>query len=402
MSIFLYKARDKRDQLVEGVIDAVSENAVAVLLAEKGLSPIEIKKQLAEDFERQILGFLNRVRVKDKVVFFRQLSVMVDASLPIVKSLRILVKQNQNKYFKSVISSVADDVDGGAKLSQAMAKFPRVFADFYTNIIASGETSGRLSEVMEYLADQQEKDYDMQSKIKGAMIYPAFIFSGLVVVGLVVMIFVIPQMTTMLKESGVELPLATRVLIGSSDFLSNYFIYILIAIIGVVASLFYYKKTTGGRRIFDLIKIKVPVFGTIVTNVYIVRITRSLNTLLRGGVPASKALKTVRRIVGNAIYEEMLDQTIKEVDEGSSISDSLIASRHMPILVSQMISVGEESGKLEEVLGKLTGFYTREVDNAIANLSILIEPIIMIFLGIMVGSFVAAVIMPMWQLSAAF
>jgi type IV pilus assembly protein PilC len=242
----------------------------------------------------------------------------------------------------------------------------------------------------------------MQSKIKGAMIYPAFIFSGLVVVGLVVMIFVIPQMTTMLKESGVELPLATRVLIGSSDFLSNYFIYILIAIIGVVASLFYYKKTTGGRRIFDLIKIKVPVFGTIVTNVYIVRITRSLNTLLRGGVPASKALKTVRRIVGNAIYEEMLDQTIKEVDEGSSISDSLIASRHMPILVSQMISVGEESGKLEEVLGKLTGFYTREVDNAIANLSILIEPIIMIFLGIMVGSFVAAVIMPMWQLSAAF
>ena len=402
MSIFLYKARDKRDQLVEGVIDAVSENAVAVLLAEKGLSPIEIKKQLAEDFERQILGFLNRVRVKDKVVFFSQLSVMVDASLPIVKSLRILVKQNQNKYFKSVISSVADDVDGGAKLSQAMAKFPRVFADFYTNIIASGETSGRLSEVMEYLADQQEKDYDMQSKIKGAMIYPAFIFSGLVVVGLVVMIFVIPQMTTMLKESGVELPLATRVLIGSSDFLSNYFIYILIAIIGVVASLFYYKKTTGGRRIFDLIKIKVPVFGTIVTNVYIVRITRSLNTLLRGGVPASKALKTVRRIVGNAIYEEMLDQTIKEVDEGSSISDSLIASRHMPILVSQMISVGEESGKLEEVLGKLTGFYTREVDNAIANLSILIEPIIMIFLGIMVGSFVAAVIMPMWQLSAAF
>lgn len=403
MSIFSYKAQNQRGQLVEGSVDAISEDIVVGLLTDKGLAVIEIKKQDVEDLEGQILSFLNRVKMKEKVVFFRQLAVMMDANLPILKSLRILVKQSKNKYFKTVVSSVADEVDGGAKLSQAMARFPRVFTDFYTNIIASGETSGRLGEVLDYLADQQEKDYDLQSKVKGAMIYPAFILSGLVLVGIIVMIFVVPQMTQMLTESGVELPLATRILLGSSGFMASYW-WLLALAVGAIVGLFLFitKRTVSGRRLFDLLKIRVPSFGKIITNIYVVRITRSLNTLLRGGVPAAKALRVVRKIVGNAIFEEMLDDTIKDVDEGSSISDSLVANKYLPVLVSQMISVGEETGKLEEVLERLTEFYTREIDNSVANLSTLIEPIIMMFLGLMVGGFVAAIIMPMWQLSSAF
>lgn len=403
MSLFSYKAKNEKNQLVEGVIDAISEDAVVTLLLEKRLSVIEIKKQSSKDFENQILNFLNRVKTKEKVIFFRQLSVMIDANLPIVKALRILVKQASNKYFKSIISGIADEVDGGAKLSQAMAIYPRVFSDFYTNIVASGETSGRLSEVMSYLADQQEKDYDLQSKVKGAMVYPAFILSGLFIVGIVVMIFVIPQMTQMLRDSGVKLPLVTRILLGLSDFFRYYWWLVIISVAAVIGGfLFTINKTIKGRRIFDLFKIRVPAFGRIATDVYVVRITRSLNTLLKGGVPASRALRVVRRVVGNTVYEEMLDQTIKDVDEGSSLADSIVANKYVPVLVSQMISVGEETGKLENVLERLTEFYDREIDNSVANLSTLIEPVIMIILGIVVGAFVAAVIMPMWQLSAAF
>lgn len=403
MSLYSYKAKNDKNQLIEGVVDAVSEDVVVTLLLDKGLSVIEIKTQNSKDFENQILGFLNRVKTKEKVIFFRQLSVMIDANLPIVKSLRILVKQASNKYFKSVISGIADEVDGGAKLSQAMSIYPNVFSDFYTNIVASGETSGRLGEVMSYLADQQEKDYDLQSKVKGAMVYPVFILSGLLVVGLVVMIFVVPQMTQMLRDSGVKLPFVTRLLLGLSDFF-RYYWWLVIMVVGAVVGgfLFVINKTVQGRRAFDLFKIRIPAFGKIATDVYVVRITRSLNTLLKGGVPASKALRVVRKVVGNTIYEEMLDQTIKDVDEGSSLADSILANKYVPVLVSQMISVGEETGKLEDVLERLTEFYGREIDNSVANLSTLIEPVIMIFLGIVVGGFVAAVIMPMWQLSAAF
>ncbi len=403
MSLFSYKAKNEKNQLIEGVIDAISEDVVVTLLLEKGLSIIEIKKQSSKDFENQILSFLNRVKIREKVIFFRQLSVMIDANLPIVKALRILVKQANNKYFKSIISGIADEVDGGAKLSQAMAVYPNAFSDFYTNIVASGETSGRLSEVMNYLADQQEKDYDLQSKVRGAMIYPAFILSGLFVVGLIMMIFVVPQITQMLKDSGVPLPLMTRILLWASDFFRYYWWLVIISIAIVISGFWFIThKTIKGRKIFDLFKIKVPVFGKIAINVYVVRITRSLYTLLKGGVSASRALKVVRRVVGNTVYEEMLDQTIKDVDEGSSLASSIIANKYVPILVSQMISVGEETGKLEDVLERLTEFYSREIDNSVTNLSTLIEPVIMIILGIIVGAFVAAVIMPMWQLSAAF
>lgn len=403
MSLFSYKAKNDKNQLIEGIVEAISDDFVFTLLSEKGLTVIEIEQQDAKTLESRIFGFINKVKIKEKVIFFRQLSVMIDANLPIVKALRILVKQTNNKYFKSVISGIADEVDGGSKLSQAMALYPHVFTDFYTNIIASGETSGRLGEVMDYLADQQEKDYDLQSKVKGAMIYPAFILSALFVVGTVMMIFVVPQMTQMLKDSGVKLPLITRILLWVSDFFRYYWWLVVVMVAGFISTfLFIINKTKSGRWFFDLFKIKIPVFGKIATNLYIVRITRSLNTLLKGGVPASKALRVVRRVVGNTVYQAMLDQTIKDVDEGSSLADSLVADKNMPVLVSQMISVGEETGKLEEILERLTDFYSREIDNAVSNLSTIIEPLIMIVLGIAVGGFVAAVIMPMWQLSAAF
>ena len=275
MSLFFYKAKNTKGQLIEGLVEAASEDIVVNLLVEKNMSIIEIRRQSAKDFSGHLLSFLNRVKIREKVIFFRQLAVMIDANLPIVKALRILIKQTRNKYFKTVISNITDEVAGGAKLSQSMALFPNVFSDFYSNIVTSGETSGRLGEIMNYLADQQEKDYDLRSKIRGAMIYPAFILFGLLAVGLIMMIFVIPQMTQLLQESGTTLPLMTRWLIGFSNFFINYG-YLTAILIAVAVSGFFLviNKTVAGRRLFDLFKIKTPIIGKILTDIYIVRITR--------------------------------------------------------------------------------------------------------------------------------
>lgn len=402
MSLFSYKARSKRGQLVEGMVEAISEEIVANLLSEKNLTVISIKVKSPASLKLYSLNIISRVKIKDLVIFFRQLAVMVDAQLPIVKALRILVRQTQNRNFKVVISSIANEVDGGARLSAAMQNFPDVFNRFYTNVISSGETSGQLSEVMNYLADQQEKDYYLQSKIKGAMIYPGIILGGLIIVGLVLMTFVVPQMTAILQESGIKLPLSTRLLIGLSHFFQYAWWQIIILAIILAAAGNFYIQTKKGRRLLDLFKLKIPIFGQIFKKIYIIRLTRTFATLLKGGVPVARALETVKEAVGNNLFEDILAETIRGVDEGGSVADGLALNHYLPIIVSQMVAIGEETGKLEEVLEKMTDFYAREVDNSVNNLSILLEPVVMIVLGVAVGFFVAAVIMPMWQLSAAY
>lgn len=402
MPIFIYRAKNQEGKLMEGLVEAASPEVVETLLAEKNFSIISIEKKEGETLGSQQIRLFGGVKVKDLVIFFRQLSVMVEANLPIVKALRILMQQTQNRYLKAVIGNMADEVEGGAKLSQAMAEYPDIFGQFFTNIVASGETSGRLNEVMNYLADQKEKDYDLGSKVKGAMIYPIVILCGLVVVGFVMMTFVVPKLTGVLQESNTKLPLATKLLIGISTFMNSYWWAIIaVAVVVLGGAYYYFKKKPGGRNAFDSILLKVPVFGSIFQQIYIVRITQSLNTLLKGGVPVAKALETVRDVMDNKVYRGVVEQAMLDVGEGNPLGESLAGSRYVPSMVAQMISIGEETGKLDVVLEKLTTFYTREIDNLVKNLSTLIEPLIMIILGLAVGGFIAAIIMPMWQLSAA-
>ncbi len=403
MSLFSYQAKNKAGETIEGVVEAADEQAVAELLENKKLAIVSIAPKPKGFFDKFNIEVLTGVKTKDLVIFFRQLALMVESSMPVVRSLRIIVRQTSNKYLKSVISSIADEVDGGAKLSQAMGGHPRVFSEFYTNVIASGETSGRLSEVMNYLADQQEKDYDLRAKVKNAMIYPSVIIVGLLIVGFVMITFVIPQLTEMLEKSGTELPILTKILIAISNFLNNFWWLVILAVLALVVGVTVaIKKTEAGRRIFDLWSIRMPLIGSIFRNIYLVRITRNLATLFQGGVPAAKALETAEKVVGNRVFEEVLQKTVREVREGSSISDSLVASKDIPPLVSQIINVGEETGKLELVLEKLTNFYSREIDNQVSNLTVLIEPIVIVILGVAVGGFVAAIFLPLWQLSSNF
>lgn len=402
MAIFIYKAKNSRGRSIQGVVEAANEEAVANLLSDKELSIIKIEKKDAVGLDRYRLSLFKKVKSKELVVFFRQFSVMIQANLPILKSMRILIKQTENKKLKDAIVGITSEIEGGSRLSDAMANYPDIFSNFFVNLIKSGETSGRLAEVMEYIAEQQEKDYELQSKIKGVMIYPVFILTGLIIVAFVVMTFVIPQITGILSDSGVTLPWTTKLLIGTSSVFQNWWWQIIVAAILLAVVFAAAIKSPRGKAVVDRLKLKIPVFGNIFKDIYVVRFTRSFHTLLKGGVPIAKALEVVKEVVGNRVFEDILADTIRQVDEGNSIVDSLVDKKEMPVMVAQMISVGEESGGLEGVLEELSKFYSREIDNYVRNLSSLIEPIIMVLLGVAVAIFVAAVIMPMWQLSASF
>jgi len=256
--------------------------------------------------------------------------------------------------------------------------------------------------VLNYLADEMEKDYDMTSKIKGAMIYPAFVLCSLIIVGIVVMIFIVPKLTSILTESGARLPLTTRILIGTSGFMQKYWWLLIVIAAALIASFRWYIKKPWGRRQIDYIKLKLPIFGHLFQLIYLVRFTRSMNTLIVGGVTIDDSLKVAAEVVDNKIYQELIKETIKEVEDGNSISSVFINSSTIPKMVSQMLNIGEKTGKMDVILEKITNFYGREISTIVANLMTLMEPLIMVVMGVAVGMMVAAVILPMYNLASSF
>lgn len=402
MAIFKYKATSVDGKEKRGLIEAVNENVAAEILGERGLSVISIAEESAEIKEAKHLAFFSRIKLKDVVIFSRQFSVMISANVSLVQSLRILIDQTENISLKIIISELADEVDGGSRLSEALSKRPKVFSSFYISVVRSGETSGKLDEVLNYLADEMEKDYDMISKIRGAMIYPAFVLSGMIVVGTIMMVFVVPKLTTVLEESGGELPISTKILIFTADFMVNFWWLLIAIIVGLVVFVRFYIRTSQGRSLLDIIKLRLPIFGKLLQRIYIVRFTRSMHTLIVGGVTITKSLKIASEVVGNKVYKTLILDTIKTIEEGNSISSIFITSKEIPKMVSQMMGVGEKTGKLDVVLEKITEFYTREINNVITNLMTLMEPIIMIMMGVAVGIMVAAIILPMYNMASQF
>ena len=400
MSLFSYEAKDLEGRALKGMIDAASHEAAVEILTDKGLTPITVEERKVNRFQFLFGNQLSRIKIKDIVVLSRQLSVMASATVPIVQALRILEKQTTNPKLKVIISEIADEVEGGAKFSSTLAKYPEVFSYFYINMVARGETSCKLDEVLNYLADEQEKNYDMISKIRGAMIYPAFILGGLLLVGAVMMIFVVPKLTSILVESGVALPLSTRILIGFSNFLRNFWWLFGMMLVGGGIGFRFGVKTPQGKHLWHLIQLKIPVVGTIYQNIYLVRFTRSMYTLIVGGVPLTRSLAIVSDVVGNAVFKDIIDQTIKEVEDGNSIATVFSQSKVIPSMVSQMMIVGEKTGRLEEVFKRLSDFYTREANNLVANLVTLLEPMVMLVMGVSVGFMVSAILLPMYRLSS--
>ncbi len=402
MPLFDYRAKDNTGKDVAGVVEAPSESLALGVLEERQLTPLYIQVRAEGGVWQASLKFFNRVTAKDLVIFSRQLAVMSSATVPLLESLRILIKQTENDILRMIISDVGDEVEGGAKLSTALGKYPDTFSDFYINMIKSGETSGRLDESLNYLADEAEKNHELSSKIRGAMIYPAFIIGGLLIVGFVMMVFVLPKLTTILQDSKTKLPFSTELLIATSNFMQHQWWLLIIIILVLVVAVRLALRNPTGRLIWHRLQLRLPIFGQIYRKIYIVRFTRSLGTLLQGGVPLTRSLEVVSGVVGNAVFKDLINQTIHQVEEGNSVSTVFLESNLMPAMVSQMMVVGEKTGRLEEILQRLSNFYGKEVETLVTNLVTLVEPLIMIVLGLAVGVMVSAIILPLYNLAGSF
>lgn len=383
-----------------GIVDAPTIEEAQGALQERGFEVLVLELYKPKGTQ-QAMAFFNKVKPKDIVVMSRTLSVMISAAVPLVDSLKNIAAQTENPTLKTIMVDVSGEVEAGSRMSDAFERHPKVFSSFFINMIRSGETSGQLEEVLEYLADQQEKDYDLTSKVKGALIYPAFIMSALVVVGFIMMTFVVPKLTAVLEEANMELPISTKILIAVSGFFQSYWYIVIILVVVAIVGLQVAIKTPGGRMLLDKAKLKAPIFGLLFSRIYVVRFTRSFATLIHGGVDQIGALEIVSSIVGNQVWKKMVFETIQEVNEGNSLTTAFRRSKSVPTMMNQMISVGEETGKLEEVLNRVADFYKREVDNLVANLVTLIEPIVMVLLGVAVGVMVSAILLPMYQMSSA-
>ncbi len=401
MQAFKYRVRLTDGRLQAGLIQAENEAGAQEALEERGMEVLLLELQTGRQAEPGGgLWFLNRIKAKDLVVMSRTLSVMVSASVPLTEAVRNIAHQTPNVKLRAIMNDVASEVEGGGRLSDALEKYPTIFTGFFVNMIRSGETSGQLSEVLEYLADQQEKDFDLTSKIRGAMIYPAFIMGTMVVIGFIMMTFVVPKLVSVLQEAGVDLPLSTRILIAISGFFVSYWWLLLLLIIGGAVGGRVALTTPEGRYVWDSIKIRIPIFGQLFQRVYVVRFARSLATLMKGGVDVVGALEIVAGVMGNEVWRQLVLETIREVNDGNSLTTVFDRYAFIPPMMNQMLVVGETTGRTFEILNRLSTFFSREVDNVVSNLVALIEPLVLILLGLGVGVMVSAILLPLYSLSS--
>ena len=402
MPVYSYKAKTAAGLLMEGVIDAdIQKNAVEKLRSQK-LVVLSIEERTVSPLDR-IKSFIaahkkGHVTSKDLVLFSRQLSTLVSAGVPIVQSLGILETQAENPAFKEVLGAVKSDIESGLSISDALRKHPDAFPELYTAMIKAGELGGILDTILERLTNYMESSEALKAKVKSAMMYPAIVLSICGLVTVFLMVFVIPTFKNIFASFNAELPLPTQMLIDVSDTMKERW-YVLVA-----APFFAYKgfqkfyKTPYGRRWVDSKSLSAPIFGILLKKVAVARFTRTLGTLIKSGVPIMQALDTVAATAGNVVIAEAVMLTRESIREGGHLSDPLKKSGIFPNMVTSMISVGEETGALDVMLSKIADFYDQEVDTAVKGLTSLIEPIVIVVMGIIIGTIVVAMFMPMFGL----
>ncbi len=397
---FSYQARNKEGQIKNGFVVAASQDKAEQLLTENGFIILNLQIE-EEDFWSRFNPFTSRVNYKELVLFSRQLSTLISARVPILQALRVLERQITGARLVSIIRDMIASVENGESFSLALSKHPQVFGNIYVSLVRSGEASGSVAQSLAYLADQLEKDYELRRKVKGALTYPVFVLVALVVVGMLMFKFVLPKLTAVLKEQGGTLPGISVAIISLTDFFAVYWWLIILLLACLVLGVRYYIITKQGRYLWDELKIKIPILGEIFQKIYLARFSRSLATLVAGGIPIIQAIQIVAETVNNEIYREILLDAAIRVTNGSSISDALSPrSDEFPPIVTQMIRVGEQTAQLDDILAKLATFYEKEVDSKIAVLAQLLEPVIMIILGIAVGALVAGILLPIYNIAS--
>ncbi|OGZ95807.1 MAG: hypothetical protein A3I44_04960 [Candidatus Sungbacteria bacterium RIFCSPLOWO2_02_FULL_51_17] len=398
---FIYKARTPEGEERQGSIEALNlENAVDSL-QRSGLIVVELRPHDTGGVFGARMRFFEHVKQRDLVIFSRQLATLFEAKVPIVQSLKTLMSEAPSPILREAISEIMDDLSGGSSLSQAMMKHPNIFGAFYVNMIKAGEESGKLKEVFTFLADNLERTHELVSKVKNALIYPAFVLTAFVGVMVVMMVVVVPRLVGIFEEASVPIPFYTQIIISLSLFLRDYGIFLLIALIAGSAIGWRYIGSEKGRQLFDEIRIRLPFVGGLSRKMYLSTMADNLANLIAAGVPILRALQITADVVGNRVYRTVILDAVEAVKAGNSMSLAFEKYEEIPPLVTQMIHIGEESGKLDFVLEALSRFYRREVLAAVEALIGLIEPMLILVLGGGVGILVAAILVPLYSLSSA-
>lgn len=402
MPKFKYKIKDE-----SGVKEEVSESHDKYALIDKlkgeGKEVLSVEEVKSGSVNIELINrFLSKVKLQEKIIFSRNLSAMIEAGLSASRALKILERQTKNAKFKHVIGELMDVINKGGSLSDGMSKFPKVFSSLFVSMVHAGEESGSLTESLRVISEQLEKSYLLRKKVKGAMLYPAIVISAMVIIAILMLMFVVPTLTETFKELEVELPGSTKLVIFISDFLSENTVVALFSILSFVVAFVMALKTKMGKKVSEFVILRLPVIGKIAKQVNSARTTRTLASLLSAGVDMIEAISITKKVVQNSYYKEVLEKAEKDVQKGLPLSGVFMEREDLyPILVGEMMEVGEETGKFSEMLMRVALFYEEEVDVATKNISTIIEPVLMVFIGIGVGFFALSMITPMYSLSEA-
>ena len=403
MAVYRWQGVSPKGETLKGEMEATSREAVMIRLRTQRIQPLpaQIKeKNKGLEYEIKLPSFGSPVKSRDVVIFTRQFATMINAGLPIMQCLSILGAQSENKAFAKVIGAIRDDVESGSTLADATKKHPTVFTDLYTSLVQAGEIGGILDTILVRLASYLEKAAQLKAKIKGAMIYPAAIVMAAVGVTAILLIWVIPVFAEVFQSFGSELPKPTQFVMALSDFVINNVLYLMAAPIIAAIAIRYAYRTDGGRLTLDRFMLRVPVFGPLLRKSAVARFTRTLSTLVSSGVPILDALSITSRTTGNRVVELAIIEARNSIAQGKTIAEPLIDSKVFPPMVCQMIAVGETTGALDTMLSKIADFYDDEVDNMVANLMSLLEPAVILFLGVVIGGLVVAMYLPIFRLGS--
>jgi type IV pilus assembly protein PilC len=395
MASFEWKGRDRAGRAQSGVLVADNKDAVLAVLRRQQIVPIAVQEKGKEIALPRLRGGVNE---KTLAVFTRQFSVMIDAGLPLVQCLQILGEQQENKTFQRILLQVREDVESGASLANAMKKHPQAFNDLFVNMVAAGEAGGILDTILQRLATYIEKAARLKAQVRSALIYPIAVLSIAALVVYIILWKVIPVFGALFVSLGADLPLPTRVVIALSHFVGRYWWAIVGIVIAGVVALRRYYATEQGRLVIDRMLLKMPVLGTVLRKIAVARFCRTLGTLLSAGVPVLESLEITARTSGNAVIERSILEVRKQVEEGKALADPLKSTNQFPPMVVQMISVGEATGAMDTMLAKIAEFYEEEVDIAVAGMMKLLEPLLILFLGVVIGGIVISMYLPMFDL----
>jgi type IV pilus assembly protein PilC len=399
--LFEYKTINNNGEKEEGSIEAINLDIAVSSLQKRGLIISSIKpKDESEGDILQKIPFLNKVSNKDVVMLSRQMSILFEAQVSPLRVFKLIGTENKNKVLRKHILEIVDDLQGGSSISAALSKHPTIFSDFYVNMIKSGEESGHIDQTFAYLADYLDRNYEVSSKAKNALIYPAFVVFTFIAVMVLMFTVIVPKIGAIIKESSQEVPFYTKAVLWLSDFFVSNWIFMVVGLIAAVGGVFWYSKSQEGARWISNARLKVPYVGDLFRKLYLSRFSDNMSTMVLSGIPMLKAIEVTSAIIGNEIYKEVLDEALVKVKAGQALSSALEEREEIPSLLTQMVRVGEETGELGNILKTMSKFYQREVVNAVDTLVGLIEPVMIVGLGIGVGVLLASVLMPIYNIAS--